>query len=673
MIVRILPVLLVALLARPAVAGEHPVLRLSSLGIVNRETQGAGRRINDLRVFDGKLFVGTGDYSVNTGPMAILSLDPKTGEVTREGKVDDEAIAVFCVVDGRLVIPGPDACESWELGNVYVRGDDGWTKHRTVPHGIHVFGVVSWRGRWWTATGSWVETGEKESIACGAVLSSGDGAATWRTEALSPADRRGFWRYAWLAVFKDRLYAFPYALTDVETEGKTRTLFTPDPMGKADVLMNDGGAWRSVDLVPDKGVIKVSPIVFGNRMLLSVVTGKVVPSYVESVFRDRKLPAGVRAKLFAFDGEKTTPIDFPHDFLVDSHVKDGCLALLVMRDRRYLLAETTDLVKWEILELAVGGGHALSIERIGETWYVGMKDGNLHRSIGIAPAGTSPQPDRFEILADLPREGVGPWAAIVSSLDATARARLLVSREGAKVTASATNVGEFRIFVGDTGLTGEATLVVDGAEVFSGKVGPDVALVGTRGESGWTVKSAAGSAATFTPVPQVVATAMVELKRAGDDPTIGLVVTDAIRVAAKADVALMNRGTLRKNLPAGPIHAADVLDLVYRNRIAVVKVRGEVLREMLAFNLEKGGRDRCQFAGFTAVWSKAAGLVQCSIDPEREYTVALPDYTAEHATDYFGRAVEFTSGDILVSTAIITWLREHPKLGEVKPRLTLSD
>jgi len=678
-------VVLILLLGRSVAAGESPVLRLDSLGIPATGTQAAGRRINDLIHFDGRLFIGTGDYSVNTGPMAILNWDPATGKFAREGRVDDEAIHKFCVVSDRLVIPGVDATDSWDLGNVYVREEGRWTKHRSVPRGIHVFDVVSWRGRWWTATGTWVEPVADAGIGCGGVLSSADRGATWQFDVLSPADRRGFWRYGWLAVFQDRLFAFPYALAEVPTErvpeaarphaGPARrgvhTLFVPDPMGAADVLVTDGGAWRPVDLVPAPNVVKVSPILFADRLLLSVVTGEWVPSYAESLYRDRRLPEGARAALFAFDGEKTTRIDFPHDFLVDAVTTGDRLALLVLRDGRYLLAETADLSEWRVHTLAVGNGHPLSIERIGTTWYVGMKDGNLLRSVGTAPAGSVAQPDGFEILAELPRDGVGPWAAIVATVDPVVRARLAVRREGSRVTVDAANVAGFLVFLGDAGIADEATLEIDGKEAFRGKLGAATALAATRGAEGWTVKPVAGSAAGFRPEPRVVATATVELTRAGDDPTIGLLVADAIRAAAGADVAILNRGTVRRDLPAGPIHAADVNDLVYRNRIATFRVRGGVFREMLAKNFTAGGRNRVQFAGFTAVWSKADGLVECSIEPEREYTVALPDWTAENAEELFGRAVEFTAGDTLVRTAVLTWLRDHPEVGKIEPRLTL--
>ncbi|MCP3859879.1 MAG: hypothetical protein GY704_09520, partial [Phycisphaeraceae bacterium] len=170
-----------------------------------------------------------------------------------------------------------------------------------------------------------------------------------------------------------------------------------------------------------------------------------------------------------------------------------------------------------------------------------------------------------------------------------------------------------------------------------------------------------------------VATATIPLTRAGVDPTIGLMVVDSIRAAAKADVGLMNRGTIRRDLPAGPIHAEDLSDLVYRNRVATFRVTGKVLREMIAYSLENGGRDVCQFSGFTATWSAKDGLVACSLEPEREYLVALPDYTAENAVKYFGRAVEFEAMDTYVHHALLAWLREHMKVEEMKPRLTWKD
>ncbi|MEN8150424.1 MAG: 5'-nucleotidase [Planctomycetota bacterium] len=674
------PLALVLLLALPALAGDHPVLPLDSLGIVNRDTEPAGRRINDLKLFDGKLFIGTGDYSVNTGPMDILALDPKTGKVTVEGQVDDEAVAVFRVVDGKLVIPGPDATESWELGNLYVRGGDGaWAKHRSVPHGIHVQDVISWRGRWWAATGSYVEPVKDDGIGCGAVLSSEDRGATWRFEAISRADRQGFARYGWLTVFQDRLYAFPYHLAQVPTEripeefrpsdAPAHMMFVPDPMGAADVLVTDGGAWRPVDLVPVPDVIKVSPIPFGDRLVLSVVTGKHVPSYADTIQKNRGLPKGAEAKLFVFDGETTKPVDLAHDFLVDAAAPGDTLFLLILRDGKYLLAASENLVDWSIVEPAVGAGHALSIEHADDAWYVGMKDGNLLRQSGPVVDDSVPQPASYEILADLPRDTVGAWAAISAMESPGGPARMAVSRMGSTIRVTTKGVEEFVIFLGDLGITGEVTLQMgDVRTVVPG--GGGTALFVKRVESGWGITRGAGSARTFEPKPLIVAVAAVPLTRAGPDPTIGLLVADAIRATAKADVAFINRGTVRRDLPAGPIHATTVHDLVYRNRVATFRATGEDLREMLAFSLANGGRDTCQFSGFTATFSRKDGLVACSLEPDREYLVALPDYTAENAERYFGRPVEFNAGVFKVHQGILWWLREHPLVSKIPPRLT---
>jgi hypothetical protein len=663
-------VLLLACLATPVSAADHPVLPLKSLGIANRKTQPAGRRINDLAKFDGKLFVGTGDYSVNTGPMDILALDPETGKIAIEGEVQDEAIAVFRVVSGRLVIPGPDATDSWELGNVYVRADDGtWTMHRSVPHGIHVHDVAAFGGRWWVATGSFVEPVEGQGIGCGAVLSSGDEGKTWQFDLLSRADRRGFARYGWLAVFRDRLYAFSYALV----ESPSGMVFVPDPMGDADALVTDGGPWRPVDLVPAPDVIKASPIVFGDRMLLSVVTGRAVPGYADTVQENRGLPEGAAAHLFAFDGEKTAVIDFPHDFLVDAAIGGDRLFLLYLKDGKYLLASTKDLKDWSVCEPAVGNGHPLSIQYFRGGWYFGMKDGNLLVSTGLPEESDVAEPESYEILADLPRDGRGAWAALVSNADPSKSARLFVRRDGPRIEAETTNVAEFVVFAGDLGISGGATLAIRGGREFPVTVGPDVAIVAKRGENAWTVTTTEGTAATYLPEPRVVATATVALTRAGDDPTIGLVVADAIRAAARADVALVNRGTVRRDVPAGPIHAADVADLVYRNRIATFRVRGEVLREMIAHSIATGGRDRCQFSGLEVVWSEEDGLVGCSLRMDEEYLVASPDYTAEHGEKYFGRVVEFAVSDTYVHEALRAHLARLGEVGAIPPRLTRTE
>ena len=78
------------------------------------------RRAEDLIIYDGHLYVGCGDYSANTGPVNVYSLDLSTYEwqMSQEA-LEDEQIKRFLVLDGALCIPGTDPKGDWETGNYY--------------------------------------------------------------------------------------------------------------------------------------------------------------------------------------------------------------------------------------------------------------------------------------------------------------------------------------------------------------------------------------------------------------------------------------------------------------------------------------------------------------------------------------------------------------------------
>ncbi|MFV1958213.1 MAG: hypothetical protein ACC662_02245, partial [Planctomycetota bacterium] len=513
---------LVLLASIPGRAGEEaPALELESLGIPATRSQVEGHRINVLRFYDGRLYVGTGDATVNTGPTDVLVFDPARGRFSTETTVDDEAILRFRVLDGRLVVPGVDATESWEFGNVYVREEGDWTKHRTIPHAIHVLDVAAYTGRWYAATGHYVEPKKGEMIADGAIFSSGDRGATWRMEALTPATRTTVFRFGSLAVFREKLYAFPYAYVDVpaaqipprlrpfagpgrrEGGDMLHTLFVPDALGPVDVLVHDGEAWTPRDLVPDPGLCTATAFVFRDRLLLSTVSGRWVAPFGDAALRTRRQPPETSTALWAFDGKATRRLDVRYDVLRSVLVKDGRLALLVLRDGRWVILETTDLEGWRATPLAIGRGQALSIERDGTTWYVGSRDGNLFRSTGTTEAAG---PTRFEILADLPRQGASYWAAIEEWADPGRAAALVVTRAAPdRVDVLSENVAGFTVFLEEGGLCGEVTLTIDGAEAFRANVTDAAELHATRvGDSPWEVVPGPRTAASFHYTPQVI-------------------------------------------------------------------------------------------------------------------------------------------------------------------------
>jgi hypothetical protein len=149
-------------------------LQVVSIGFPTSEKVEESWGINDLKIFDKKLYIGSGCAVVNTGPTDIISYDLLNGTFVSEFTVDDEAIYKYQVIDGTLIVPGPDATEDWEWGNIYLKTKNGWVKKRTVTHGIHVNHLASYNNKWYVATGNYFDFGEDDLLAFGGILVSED-------------------------------------------------------------------------------------------------------------------------------------------------------------------------------------------------------------------------------------------------------------------------------------------------------------------------------------------------------------------------------------------------------------------------------------------------------------------------------------------------------------------
>lgn len=99
--------------------------RLEKLGhpLAKRYPDGSefqdARNISDLKAFDGKLYVGHGDWGLNSGPTDLWYYDLHKQEFVKQGQIEDEAADQFRVINGRLYVPGTDPQEDWSLGNFY--------------------------------------------------------------------------------------------------------------------------------------------------------------------------------------------------------------------------------------------------------------------------------------------------------------------------------------------------------------------------------------------------------------------------------------------------------------------------------------------------------------------------------------------------------------------------
>lgn len=101
------------------------------------------RNVWDMAVYQGRIYVGSGDFWANTGPVEIYSFKPGEKDFALEYTAPDEMVSKFYVFDDKLVVPGNDPRESWDLGNLYVKDRGKWRKRRTIPHGVHCFEMTA--------------------------------------------------------------------------------------------------------------------------------------------------------------------------------------------------------------------------------------------------------------------------------------------------------------------------------------------------------------------------------------------------------------------------------------------------------------------------------------------------------------------------------------------------
>ncbi|MBQ9744736.1 MAG: hypothetical protein IJW19_06385 [Clostridia bacterium] len=156
---RLIKVILILLLTATALLGISckrlpkevtPV----SIGIPTEDERfGINRSPWDMMFYNGKLYVGNGDYDDNAGPINIWCFNPATQEWKNTGTVLDECVSRFMVIDGKLTTVGTDPMEDWSMGNYYVLDGGEWKTVRTIPGAVHNFDMVEYNGKIFSAIG----------------------------------------------------------------------------------------------------------------------------------------------------------------------------------------------------------------------------------------------------------------------------------------------------------------------------------------------------------------------------------------------------------------------------------------------------------------------------------------------------------------------------------------
>ena len=165
---------------------------------------------------------------------------------------------------------------------------------------------------------------------------------------------------------------------------------------------------------------------------------------------------------------------------------------------------------------------------------------------------------------------------------------------------------------------------------YADQVKPDTALTAALGRQQQAVRNI---------TERVVARLKFPLKRTGDEYGLGRLIADAQRAAGRADVAIMNNGGIRADLPEGAITWGQVYQVQpFQNRLQRLTVKGSVLQEALEQCV--AGQDHlpdCHVGG-AEVWydprkepGKRISRVRVGakdIDKNRSYTLVVSDFMA---------------------------------------------
>ncbi|MBR4152719.1 MAG: bifunctional metallophosphatase/5'-nucleotidase [Selenomonadaceae bacterium] len=132
-----------------------------------------------------------------------------------------------------------------------------------------------------------------------------------------------------------------------------------------------------------------------------------------------------------------------------------------------------------------------------------------------------------------------------------------------------------------------------------------------------------------------------------NESELGNLTADAFRWAAKTDIAIINSGGLRSDLPKGDIRKRDIISIFpFGNTLRIAEIKGATIREMLEYSVEYYP---ASFGGFLNVSGmtfsydpsqpgknrvKEVLISGSPLDDEKIYTIALVDFMTAGGDGY---------------------------------------
>lgn len=172
-------------------------------------------------------------------------------------------------------------------------------------------------------------------------------------------------------------------------------------------------------------------------------------------------------------------------------------------------------------------------------------------------------------------------------------------------------------------------------------------------------------------IAEPVGRILTDMKRDGSQYALGNLVADAMREAARSDLAVMNNGGIRANLLAGDVNYGRLYEVQpFGNTLFTLRVRGADLRRYLGL-IVAGSSPRAHVSGVVLRYDPARPaddrLVDVRvggkpIDPKRIYTVTLNDFmvTGGDGLGLAGVALETRATNIVDLDALVSYIRARP-------------
>lgn len=169
--------------------------------------------------------------------------------------------------------------------------------------------------------------------------------------------------------------------------------------------------------------------------------------------------------------------------------------------------------------------------------------------------------------------------------------------------------------------------------------------------------------------------ASVPLTEKKPESSLGNFAADAIRVEAsnvlrtKVDVALLNYGGLRINIPQGPITVGDMYELMpFENKLVVVTMNGDELHRLLHEIVAVGG-EPISGLRLRASQNRAEDVIvgYRPIEKDSTYTLATTDYLLRGGGSFptLWAQNDVTYTEVTIRDALINYVSDRSEIDNV--------